>query len=67
MPLFEVAMIEKPTKKQAEDGQGEKLVMAPRAVLARDRDSAAIIAVMDGQLQPDVDRSRLEVLVRPFA
>ena len=67
MPLFEVAMIEKPTKKQQEDGQGEKLVMPPRAVLAKDQNSAAIIAVMDGGLAPEVDRTRLEVLVRPFA
>lgn len=67
MPLFEVAMIEKPTKKQAEDGQGEKLVMPPRAVLARDNNSAAIAAILDGALPADVDRSRLEVLVRPFA
>lgn len=60
-------MVEKPTKKQAEEGSTEKLVMAPRAVLARDRDAAAIAAVLDGALPADVDRSRLEVYVRPFA
>lgn len=67
MPLFEVAMIEKPTKKQLDDGLAEKLVMPPRAVLAKDQNSAAIIAVMDGGLPAEVDRTRLEVLVRPFA
>lgn len=70
MPLFEVAIIQKPTKKEAEDGASEKLVFGPVSVIARDQQSAAINAVMDGsknQLPSDSDRSRWEVLVRPFA
>jgi len=66
MPLFEVAIIEKPTKKEAEEGKGETLIFGPKAVVARDSQSAAISAVMDGGLPP-VDRQRMEVLVRPFA
>jgi hypothetical protein len=67
MPLFEVAILQKPTKKEAEDGISEKVILAPKAVVARDDQSAAISAVMDGGLPADFDRSRMEVLVRPFA
>jgi hypothetical protein len=67
MPLFEVAILQKPTKKEAEDGGSEKLIMGPKSVVARDDQSAAISAVMDGGLPADFDRSRMEVLVRPFA
>lgn len=66
MPLFEVAILEKPTKKEIEEGTGvEKLVYGPKAVVAVDAQSAAITAVMDDK--PTVDRSRMQVLVRPFA
>lgn len=67
MPLFEVAILEKPTKKEAEEGAHEKLVFGPKAVVARDNQSAAIAAVMDGDVPKDIDRQRMEVLVRPFA
>lgn len=66
MPLFEVAILEKPTQKEAEEGKSERLVLGPVAVVANDPQSAAISAVLDGD-KPDVDRSRMEVLVRPFA
>lgn len=67
MPLFEVAILENPTKKAAEDGIGQKLVFGPKAVVARDQQSAAITAILDGNIDPKLDRTRLEVLVRPFA
>jgi hypothetical protein len=67
MPLYEVAILVKPTKKEAEEGTPEKLVFGPKAVVARDNQSAAISAVMDGGVPADIDRTRMEVLVRPFA
>jgi hypothetical protein len=67
MPLFEVAILITPTKNEAEDGKGETLAMAPKAVVARDAQSAAINAALDGGLPADVDRARMQVLVRPFA
>jgi hypothetical protein len=67
MPLFEVAILEKPTKKEAEDGKGEHLVFGPKAVVATDAQSAAISAVLDEGATIKVDRARMEVLVRPFA
>ena len=65
MPLFEVAILEKPTKKEQEEGKSERLVLGPVSVIANDPQSAAISAVMDKNVE--VDRSRMEVLVRPFA
>jgi hypothetical protein len=67
MPLYEVAILQKPTKKEAEDGASEKLVFGPKSVVANDDQSAAIAAVMDGDAPKNLDRSRMEVLVRPFA
>ncbi len=66
MPLYEVAILERPTKKESEEGAVEKLVFGPKAVVARDPQSAAIAAVMGGEA-PKVDMQRAEVLVRPFA
>lgn len=66
MPLFEVAILEQPTKKESEEGKGERLVFGPKAVVAHDAQSAAISAVLDGGTI-DADRARMQVLVRPFA
>lgn len=67
--LFEVAILETPTKKEKEDGKTERLVFGPKAVIANDTQSAAIAAVLDGDngSKIEVDRSRMHVLVRPFA
>lgn len=67
MPLFEVAIIEKPTKKEREDGKSERLVFGPKAVVANDGQSAAIAAVLGEGAPPALDMSKAEVLVRPFA
>lgn len=67
MPLFEVAIVEKPTKKEAEEGKAERLVLGPKAVIASDGQSAAIAAVMDSTEKVEIDRTRMQVLVRPFA
>ena len=66
MPLFEVAVIEKPSKKEAEEGASEKLVFGPKAVVARDSQGAVLAAVL-GEDRPTVDLNKAEVLVRPFA
>ncbi len=65
MPLFEVAILEMPTKKESEDGGVEKLVFGPKAVIAKDTQSAGISAVLEENVK--VDRARMTVLVRPFA
>jgi len=68
MPLFEVAIIQKPTKKETDEGTGtEKLLFGPKPVVARDGQSAAIAAVTGTDAPQGLDMSRAEVLVRPFA
>jgi hypothetical protein len=62
MPLFEVAFIER-----KKDGS-EKLLSGPEAVLAPNRDMA-IAAAAHGERVPlsgYLDKSNIEVLVRPF-
>jgi hypothetical protein len=68
MPLFEVAILEKPTKKDVDEGGAEeRLVFGPKAVVANDAQSAGIRAVMGWQSEIKVDQARMVVLVRPFA
>jgi len=64
MPLFEVAMLEVPTEKQAKDGAVETLLVEPTAVVAPDGQSAAIQVAMKVALKADM--ARVKVLVRPF-
>lgn len=65
MPLYEVAVVSKPTKKEIdENGVIEELILPPKAVVARDPQGAAIAAVRELK---DLDVNRSEVLVRPFA
>jgi len=64
MPLFEVAILEKPTKKEQDEGAQEKLVFGPKAVVAKDAQTAALVAVIDSKLQ--LAQERMEVLTRPF-
>ena len=64
MPLYEVAIIEHPTKDEADAGAIETLVLAPTAVAARDEKAAAILVARDREFE--VDANRMEVLVRPF-
>lgn len=66
MPLFEVAILENPTSKEAEEGATERLILGPVCVVSPDEQSAAIVAVMDAE-GIKIDRSRMQVLVRPFA
>jgi hypothetical protein len=65
--LYEVALIEKPTKKEQEDGAVERLILSPTAVIANDDKSAGVQAVMQNKDKITGDLSRVEVLVRPFA
>lgn len=65
MPLFEVAILLKPTKKEREEsGAFETLVVAPEAVVAADPQSAAIMVATKAAVAMTPNH---EVLVRPFA
>jgi len=67
MPLFEVAILSRPTTKEAEDGATEKLVFGPKAVVANDSQTAGIAAVTGDDRPENLNMTRCEVLVRPFA
>jgi len=66
MPLYEVAILEKPTKNAADNGESERLVLGPQTVIARDEHSAAVVAARSVKVD-GVDPMRMQVLVRPFA
>jgi hypothetical protein len=66
--LFEIAILEHPTKEQEKEGQSAKLVLGPVYAVTKDDRGAAIAAVMDhADKLATVARDRMEVLVRPFA
>lgn len=65
--LFEVAIIEQPTKEEAEKGAVERLVFGPKAVVARDQQTAALVALTKDDAAKTIDLSKAQVLVRPFA
>jgi hypothetical protein len=67
MPLFEVAIIKDPTKKELEEGTAtEELLFGPKAVLAKDAQTAAIAAVTGKDAPQGLDMTRARVIVRPF-
>lgn len=67
--LFEVAIVENPTNEAMEKrNELEKVVLEPTTVVASDQAAAGITAIMDNtEKLKDCDKSRLQVLVRPFA
>jgi hypothetical protein len=67
MPLFEVAIIRKPTKKEIDEGTGdEELILGPVAVVARNTNSAVIAAISKEGGGKTLDPNRCEVIVRSF-
>jgi hypothetical protein len=66
MPLFEIAIMQRPTKKEAEEGGEEKLIFGPKFTVAKDKESAALRCLL-AERPEGLDMVRAEVLVRPFA
>lgn len=68
MPLFEVAILEKPTPKESKDGAVEKLLLGPIPIVAQDIQAAGFVAAFKNKdMLGDTDPSKMVVLVRPFA
>ncbi len=67
MALYEVALVRTPTKKEAEDGAGDTLILPPTAVIATDDKAVAVQAVAANKDKVPSDLTRVQVLVRPFA
>ncbi len=70
MPLFEVAILEKPTKKEIEEGSKQEKLLFFRRVTAPNDRSASINAVRSKEAIDALEKiadDRMEVIVRPFA
>lgn len=68
MPLFEVAILEIPTKEMLDRGATERLAFGPACVIAKDVSSAALKAVLENPSKAkEITQDRMQVLVRPFA
>lgn len=66
--LYEVAILELPKRDKEGNWAPEKLVLGPTTVISKDSQGAAIEAVLaNTEALKDIDRSRMSVLVRPFA
>lgn len=66
MPLYEIAVLKKPTQKQRDEGTGkEELLMAPTAIVAPNEMTAVAKAMQAAEGNIDLDTA--EVLIRPFA
>lgn len=65
MPLFQVAVLRRPTKKQVEEeGKKEELLVQPKFVLAANDKQAGMMVSREIPLDADLDNT--EVLVSPF-
>ena len=66
--LYEVAIVLRPTVKEAKDGGGEALLLPPTPVLADSHDAAIVAATHKLDIDLDIiSFNCLQVLVRPFA
>lgn len=61
MPLYEVAVLSKPSKNAVDSGEGAALLLGPKAVVADDEKSAVVQACAGTTLP-----KQIEVVVRPF-
>ena len=72
MPLFEVAIIAKPTTEEKAEGYGDTLVWGVTPIVARDSEHAKIAAILEASqddevtIAHDLSAETIEVLVRPF-
>ncbi len=64
--LYEVAVIQKPTVKERESGELEKLLIGPVTLVASDERSAALRVTLDHAKSMPKNLASVEVLVRPF-
>ncbi len=70
MPLFGIAVLEQPTKKEREEGKSDRLLYGPEWDTGADGQAVALKVLLDaqrnGKLPGDLDMSRAQVLVSPF-
>lgn len=66
--ITEVLIIQRPTKTESEDGKLEKIIFGPKLVISSNEQSAMVSATVQAaaELSAVEDKSRIEILVRPF-
>ena len=64
--VYLVTVVENLPRKKDEEEKPPKLVLEPTAVIAKSEQDAAIKTVMGNEGLKEVDKDRIEVLVRPF-
>ena len=65
--IFVVAAVVNPTDKEFEEtGKLSEMVLQPKSIIAVDEKAAAIKVIMDCTELENVNKDRLEVLIRPF-
>jgi hypothetical protein len=65
--VFQVIIIEEPSKNEMDDGVMEKLILGPITVVAKDRDSAGALVCMEHANElKDVKKERMKVLTKSF-
>lgn len=62
--VFEVLILEAPTKQEQEEGKLERIVYGPKVVVAKDSFTATLDSVLD--CKEPFDRARMVAKVRPF-
>ena len=66
MPMFEYAVILKPTKDDANAGRGDEIILKPDYFVAKDQATANILAARKIPEKYLEILDRVEVAVRPF-
>ena len=64
--LYEIAVIQRPTSKEREDGKSEILLVPPYPKIASNEKAAGMQAVIDNRDRLPADLSLVEIVVRPF-
>lgn len=67
MPLYDVAVMQLPTKAEAETGVQSKLILGPKSISAKDQNTAIYLAGRDLELPDGVNRDLLEIKARVWA
>jgi hypothetical protein len=66
--LFQVAVVERPTEKEEEDGAVEKILVEPTTIVAKSQNAVAMKIVQEHSSKlRDADPDRVDILIRPFA
>ena len=65
--LFEVVVVEEPTKEQKNAGELERVVFGVELVVANDQESAKTQVLVKNGAKINGDVNRLRVYIRPFA